>query len=421
MKLLIISYYYPPQKGIGGKRLFRFASRLPALGIDPVVLTSPWPPPGECDAGQPYEAPGVVVDRGYVPEWVWRRYHHTDGTKSGPGPIARLISRIDRIKGPSIDAMAWFVPFAVRRARELAKQHRFDAILSTSAPYSSHIVAMRLAEQLRIPFYADLRDPWTFNFIFRKRSARWRERDRHAEASVFGAARKVIFASKATENKYAELYPAYRDKLLTIYSGFDTDDGASSVADWPFQPRPRVAIAHFGRFYGDRRLEATLSSIRSAIQMKQLTPADLQLLILGEVAKADVTQLQTMGLESFIKIAPMMPYEQGLAVLRGADARFICDYGLEPYLITGNTFDYFRIRRPIFALSANAELCSLIQSTRTGRAIHPDDEAAPTETWLDLTTRNPAQVLEFEPNEEALARLSADDSARQLAHALTSG
>jgi len=63
----------------------------------------------------------------------------------------------------------------------------------------------------------------------------------------------------------------------------------------------------------------------------------------------------------------------------------------------------------------------LIQSTRTGRAIHPDDEAAQTETWLDLTTRNPAQVLEFEPNEEALARLSADDSARQLAHALTSG
>lgn len=421
MKLLIISYYYPPQKGIGGKRLFRFASRLPALGIDPVVLTSPWPPPGECDAGQPYEAPGVIVDRGYVPEWVWRHYHRTDGTKSGPGPLAWLISRIDRLKGPPIDAMAWFVPFAIRRARELAKQHRFDAILSTSAPYSSHIVAMRLAEQLRIPFYVDLRDPWTFNFITKNRSERWRERDRRAEASIFDAAYKVILCSKATETKYAELYPAHRRKLLTIYSGFDTDDETPRVADWPVQPRPRVAIAHFGRFYGARRLEATLSSLRSAIQKKNLTPADLQLLILGEVAKADLTQLQTMGLESFIRIAPMMPYEQGLAVLRGADALFLCDYGLEPYFIPGKTFDYFRIRRPIFALSANAELCSLLQSTRTGRAIHPDDEAAQTEMWLDLTTRTPAQVLEFEPNAAALAQLSADDSARRLAHTLTSG
>ncbi|HRI72518.1 MAG TPA: glycosyltransferase, partial [Polyangium sp.] len=359
MKLLVLSYFYPPQKGIGGKRVHRFVSRLPALGIDPIVLTTPLPPKADCDLAQATDADGVVVDRQYVPEWFWRLYHGSQGSEYHPGPLARVFSQMGRIVGPPIDGKSWLAPFALRRALFLAEEHRVGAVFSTSAPYSSHLVAMQVAKRLSLPFYADLRDPWSFNFLFNKRSPRLRARDRAAEEQVFSAARKVFFAAKATENKYAELYPAHRDKLQTIYSGFDKDPPHAPRAPWPAPSRPRVAIAHFGRFYGVRRLDRVLSSFRTAVETQKLTPKDIQILILGDVAQADVAKLQEMGLSAFVVVSNMMPYEEGLGVLRGAEALFLCDYDLEPYFVPGKLFDYLRVRKPIFALSANDELRAL--------------------------------------------------------------
>lgn len=419
VKLLVLSYFYPPQKGIGGKRVYRFVSRLPALGVSPIVLTTPWPPPADCDLAQSVDAKGVVVDRHYVPEWFWRLYHGAEGSEYHPGPLARVLLQMGRMVGPPIDGKSWLAPFAARRARQLAREHQVDAIFSTSAPYSSHLVAMRIAETLKIPFYADLRDPWSFNFLFNKRATRLRARDRRAEEEVFSAARKVFFAAKATENKYAEMYPAHRDKLMTIYSGFDADPLDAPVTAWPSPVRPRVAIAHFGRFYGVRRLDRVLSSFRAAVEAQKLTPADVQILILGDVAKADVDKLQEMGLTSFIAISKMMPYEEGLGILRGADALFLCDYDLEPYFVPGKLFDYLRVRKPIFALSANEELRALVHETKTGRALHPDDVPGQIQVWRDLVTQNPDEALSFAPDHVALTRLSADDAARQLAKALT--
>jgi glycosyltransferase involved in cell wall biosynthesis len=418
VKLLIISYFFPPQKGIGGKRIFRFVSRLPALGIQPIVLTTPWPPRDDRDLEQPLTAEGVVVDREYVPNWLWRLYHGESGSEYQPGPLARLFSRLNRLFGPPIDGKSYLAPFAFRRAMQLAKEHKIEAVLSTSAPYSSHLVAMQVSKRLNLPFYADLRDPWSFNFLFDKRSPRLRERDRRAERSVFAAAHNVFLAARATRDKYVELYPEYAEKFLTIYSGFLTDPPEAPVANWPTSPRPRIGIVHFGRFYGVRRMDRILSSLDSAVKANALQPTDLQLLILGDVAKADLNHIRELGLEPFIAISPMLPYEKGLAVLRDADALFLCDYDVQPFFVPGKLFDYFRVHKPIFTLSANEELRNLIHETKAGRAVHPDDVAGQSEIWNDIINKGPQKALAFELDEQAMRRLSVDAAAELLAEVL---
>ena len=103
-------------------------------------------------------------------------------------------------------------------------------------------------------------------------------------------------------------------------------------------------------------------------------------------------------------------------MLRGADVLFLCDYDLEPYFVPGKLFDYLRVGRPIFALSANTELRDLIHQTQTGVALHPEDAEGQERVWKDILTRGPIAALNFAPqNTQAL---SADSVAEQLASAI---
>ena len=413
-KLLVFSYFYPPQKGIGGKRIFRLLSRLPAYGWQPTVLTTPWPPKDDRDLEQPLYAPGLSVDRGYVPEWFWSLYHGRDGSEYHPGPLAKVLSTAGRLLGYPLDGKIWLAPFAYRRAQRLAQEHHFDAVLSTSSPYSSHLIAGRLARSLGVPFYADFRDPWTFNFLWRNRPPLQKRLDAYAETSVLTGAEKVFFAAKATEQKYRELYPTLATKMQTIYSGFEPDVAASPALPWPGE-RPRIAVAHFGRFYGVRRMDKMLGAVAAAVG--GLSAADFQCLVLGEIQPKDQTQINEMGLQAFFKVSPMMPYEKGLSILRGADVLFLCDYDVEPYFVPGKLFDYLRVGRPIFALSANQELRDLIHQTQTGVALHPEDVEGQERLWKDILTRGPREALRFSPRDTQT--LSADYAAERLASAIT--
>lgn len=440
--LLVISYFYPPQKGIGGKRIFRLLSRLPALGWAPTVLTTPWPPALDRDMSQPIFAEGITLERGYVPPWFWRRYHGEQGGEYQPGPLAKGLASLSRLFGYPIDGKLWLAPFAYCRAIELGREKPFDAVLSTSSPYSSHLVALSVAKRLGVPFFADLRDPWTFNFLWRDRPPLQKKLDHAAERLVFSSATKVFLAAEATRVRYQELYPQFSEKMLTIYSGFEEDPEGAPVLPWP-EERPKVAVAHFGRFYGVRRMDKTLSSLAAASQSLGLGPKDLQLLVLGDVQPKDQEQIDALGLSSLLKVSPMMPYEEGLSLLRGADVLFLCDYDVEPYFVPGKLFDYLRVNRPIFALSANEELRQIIHQTRTGKALHPDDAEGQRRVWEEIVREGPRVALGFAPQSRSAQRgsglasqtatsgdaersevdhrsaLSADFAASRLARALS--
>jgi hypothetical protein len=177
-----------------------------------------------------------------------------------------------------------------------------------------------------------------------------------------------------------------------------------------------LAVAHFGRFYGVRRTTHMLSSIAALIQESALTPRDFQLLTLGEMQSADQEQLRRSGLLEYFPVSPMMPYEKGLSVLRGADVLFLCDYDTEPYFVPGKLFDYLRVGKPIFALSANPEVKEMIETTQTGRCLHPEDTEGQTKLWKQIHQEGAIQALRFDPKN--VDSLSADTSAKQLASAL---
>lgn len=414
MKLLVFSYFYPPHQGIGGKRIFRWARHLPAEGIMPTILTTPWPPARDRDLDQDVIAPQVEVVRGYVPGWVWRWYHGPDGGEYTRGPLAKLLGGLGGLLGTPIDDKLWFAPGAAWRAIALGRAARFGAVLSSSSPYSSHLAAAYAADRLGVPLVVDLRDPWTFNFLWKGRPALMRALDARAERFVFRRAARVIFAAEGTQAEYERRYPWLRGKALTIYSGFDADPpGAQAAARGA---GPRVSLVHFGRFYGVRTLGATLRALARLQGARGDLSAAVGLSVFGGVSPGDLRLAEELGVRGLLRVEPMRPYQEGLAALRAADALFLCDYDREEYFIPGKFFDYLRVGRPILALSANPELRGLVARLGVGETVHPDDEeglAARLGRMIDEGARG---ALGFSPR--GVEALRAEATARRLAETL---
>jgi len=162
-RVLLVCYYFPPL-GMGGiGRPVNLFQELPRLGWDCHVLT----------------VKGVAY-RGYEQELA-ESLDQSRIFRSGSYDPQRVlfVLGVRKVKAATIEKtraassrffpdskIGWVGP-AVRLGRRLMRNTRYDLILSTSPPVSSHVVARQLAAEFTIPWVADFRDYWTVEPIER--------------------------------------------------------------------------------------------------------------------------------------------------------------------------------------------------------------------------------------------------------------
>ncbi|MBU0984791.1 MAG: hypothetical protein KKA42_13025 [candidate division Zixibacteria bacterium] len=156
-RVLLICYYFPPL-GLGGVgRPLNLYRHLPEFGWDCHVLTVK-----------------PVAYRAYEPELL-EGLERSKIFRSGSRDPQRLMyllgvrtikpKRIASVQGASDrffpDNKAGWVSPAVTLGRTLCENYRYDAILSTSPPMSSHVIGRKLHREFDIPWIADYRDFWS--------------------------------------------------------------------------------------------------------------------------------------------------------------------------------------------------------------------------------------------------------------------
>ena len=325
--LLILAYAFPPQNTVGAARPFRFHKYLPEFGYKPYVITA-------SDGGST-SFPNVIR----VPEPLMGSYP------------ARLIEGF--LRSQTEEGMVWQVP-AVRAARRLMKEARFDAILSTSPPVSTHLAAQTLARDLALPWVADFRDALVFNMLCIKRSvgrflnARW-------ERQIFEDAGAIIGVSQPMMDAWAETYPSLTAKMHLIYNGFDPED---RLTPRPIPARGHKLIAHVGGLYGQRTPAPALASFERLLAAGRISASDVKLELIGEIeprilaaCREQFTRLEALG---FLKYRPdHVPRAEAVRAMAEADYLLVLDnnesnrsYGVPVKLI-----EYLQIGRPILAFT----------------------------------------------------------------------
>ena len=142
MKVLIITYYWPPSGGSGVQRWLKFAKYLPEYGITPVIYTAEDPNYAVIDRSLEREvSPDLEIIRGKVPEPNrWLRGISRKQQQASAGFLDARPSLMDRVLRyiranffiP--DARRFWVRPSVRILADYLKHDAPDLIITTGPP-----------------------------------------------------------------------------------------------------------------------------------------------------------------------------------------------------------------------------------------------------------------------------------------------
>jgi len=367
-KVLIIAYYSPPPPAVASRRPLGLARHLPEFGWQAVILTAALP-------GKPDPHFEVIETQYHDCLGFAKRLLRLDSqspligqvknklkVKSEKSPLDFILATLGGIIAYPDPQKGW-QRFAVEAGEDILREQNIRAIISTSPPETSHIVARRLKDEFKIPWVADFRDLWTQNYYYPYSPLR-RMIERRLERKTLAAADALVAVSQPTADDLHGLHnqkPAY-----SIPNGFDPGE----VNTPPAKLTGKFTITYAGNLYPGKRSPAPLfAPLRDLIADGTIDASDIEVRFYGPEAGWIDRQTERYGLTDIVKQFGMVPRpialdkqreSQLLLLLKWNDPEQKGDY-------PAKVFEYLAARRPILAVGGFPDVVDqLLNETKAG-------------------------------------------------------
>ena len=169
MKVLIVTYYWPPSGGSGVQRWLKFVKYLQEFGVEPIVYTVSNPKYAIMDASLANEIPkNVTILKQPIcePNSLLNIFKKNKVKESAgflnpnPSLLGKLLQYI-RANYFIPDARKFWVKPSVTFLSKFLEHNPVDAIITTGPPHSLHLIGLELKKKFDINWISDFRDPWT--------------------------------------------------------------------------------------------------------------------------------------------------------------------------------------------------------------------------------------------------------------------
>ncbi len=358
-RVLIITYYWPPNAGAGVYRWLKFARYLPRHGWQPVIYTPENPQLVAEDPDLLRDVPpeAEVIKRPIrEPYGLYKRLTGRKGERIHTAFLSEskrrtsLMERIAlRVRGELFipDARVGWVKPSIRFLTGYLKEHPVDAVVTTGPPHSMHLIGLGLKKALGVRWVADFRDPWTNIDFYEqlKLSARADRRHRALEAEVLKTADLTLAVGWTLAD---ELRALGAKRVEVITNGYDP-------ADVPSPPEPvdeAYSLVHVGS------LTATRDAPELWKALKQLCDADpefarkLVLRFVGPVDRTVMDSIEAAGLGGRVERIGSVPHAEAMRHMQRARVLLLLlnDTPNAKGILTSKLFEYLSVGRPILAV-----------------------------------------------------------------------
>jgi glycosyltransferase involved in cell wall biosynthesis len=391
-KVLFVSYYYPPMGGVGAQRTLRFIKYLPEFGWEPYVLTAEPSPFLPFDEAPLSVLPEERVRRAKVLEplnllnklsflkKLPRKVEERRETDKKSRDIKEGFREIPLSWKGKLrawlfipdDRIGW-IPEGTREGLGFIFKEKFDCLISTSAPYSAHILAWRLKKRTGIPWIADFRDLWSTNTFLYFPTKFHRSVNSWLERLIVQKADYVMTCTPLFREdfliRYSEL-PAW--KFLMITNGFDP-------ADFPLphpDPYSRFTISYVGDFYGPQSPVYFLLGLRAFLNKNSQAAEDLQVIFVGPFQNRVSPIVESLDLGNTVRFLGFLPHEQSVAIMRRSHLLLLVlgsKAGGEK-IYPAKVFEYLAAQKPILALVPEGITKELLKESGVAFIVNPENE-----------------------------------------------
>ncbi len=347
-KVLLFTYYWPPSAGPGVQRWLKFCKYLVELDFDVTVVTPANPTASNYDDSLKNDVPSkitVVTTKTLEPFEIYNTLKGTKGGEkpNGVGGIGMFDDVSFKQKIFNYIRANFFVPdarkgwnlYAYKKGVEVLNKQKFDIIITTGPPHSTHLTGLRLSKKFNIPWIADFRDPW-INIFYNKylpRSKRTLKKDTSLETQVLNSADLIQVVSPGLKREFENR----AKKIKVVYNGFDEDDIPKSEK----KRNKKFTISYVGNFKPNQNVEMLWKSVKRLDQEKSIKDRFL-IKLTGNVDQTVIKSIEDHKIDHLIAYESYKPHKEAVKDMANSDALLfiIPDAKGNDLILTGKLFEY---------------------------------------------------------------------------------
>jgi glycosyltransferase involved in cell wall biosynthesis len=230
-------------------------------------------------------------------------------------------------------------------------KHKPDLIYSRSAPFSSAVLAKKLAKHWQCPWVMHLSDPWVDSPF--SNSSTHRDTQLKLEQECFREASAITLTSQKTIDWYLQRYPMYASKFFLTPNVYDPE----TLNHSPRTTTEKFRVVFTGRLYGSRSLNVFISVLKEAVHRSSRLRNFMEVILAGFFDEANITAITAANIP-VVKYQGPVSLDDAIALQRSAHMLLVID-SLEAdarfdLFFPSKLLDYMAANRPIIALTRSS-------------------------------------------------------------------
>ena len=384
-RILFVGYYLPPLEGSHSNRLRNFINYLDEFGWKVDVLTSS--PPlsfSHCDNTPSSRfRESVMVFRtshGFLNKTYYnllqtgdRKTRHVF-TSDNKITARNFFPHLLEIFGPIATAVMvpdstfeWYA-FGVYQGLKLTKKYKYDLLISSALPATSHFIAYTIKKRRGLPWVADYGDPWVFNPSFNPKRIKFGT-EYKIEQNILRTADAITVTTEETKQNYIKHYPSLiKEKVTVIPMGADYDMFIGAQ----IEKSEKFRILYAGTIYKTQNIGPFLDAVK-LFYKKQKLENSIEILFAGNIMDETVRLVESKQLQNKIQLIGFLPQDKIPSLLMNADILLL--FGAQGGLqVPSKLFEYIAARRPILCVKGSKKDPSLRILQGLNRGVIVDNE-----------------------------------------------
>ncbi|WP_296636375.1 glycosyltransferase family 4 protein [Polaribacter sp.] len=374
MKVVIITYYWPPAGGSGVQRWLKFVKYLQDFGIEPIVYTVDDANYPKCDVSLESQVPNNIT---ILKQPIWeptnilfwkKKQQQKKGVSNNTN--SKLLSFI---RGNFFipDPKVFWVTSSVNFLKNYLNTHKINAVISTGPPHSMHLIAQQLQKQTNIKWLADFRDPWStlyYNKQFKQLDFT-RKKNLKLEESVLNNADCVLTVSNSLKKEFSK----NANRVEVITNGFDDE----VFQDFNVKLDAKFSISYIGLLPKQSNPKILFDVLKDVCLENESFQRDLELNFIGDISDEVLKEIEINQLTNNSNFVGYVSHQKAIEFQKKSQVLLLLIPNVENAegILTGKLFEYLTTKRPILAIGPKeSDLSEILQNTEAGDVIDYNDK-----------------------------------------------
>ncbi len=330
MKILFISYFFPPDKSVGAIRAASLVKHFPEKDIDITLLTADTSEEKRKELEKIFQKEKFSLSKAPKLREI--------GYKTKILSLLELLNLEHYFFFP--DVYSYWIRRTYKIGKKIIQKSNFDAVLITLPPYSSAVIGYKLAKKFNLPLILDYRDPWSSHIGLNFPKFIVKQRQRKLERKIASYSKFIVTVIDSCATLISEATNIDEKEIVVIPNGYSTNKMPTQTAP---KIKEKFTLSFFGNYsktHGNTVKEFVLG-FRLMVEKNKLGPDDIAIRYAGIKSRSAINRdLEISNITEYFDDLGNLEVEEMIKEIQRSHINYVFAPKILGHNLTTKIFDY---------------------------------------------------------------------------------